>query len=164
MKTNDTNKSVFFRGSLVVLLVATISLNASADNFLKRVLSENGIGKLAALMVDNMPQSNDSNANLILADLKWDEKQASAPTTSETPAHIAAFKFNYEEETEAPMAIEPWMFESEPHTPPVFKEEIEKPMIIEEWMYDSSIWHNNSDTQESTMPIEAWMTDDKYWR
>lgn len=157
MKTNDTNKSVFFRSSLMVILVTTISLNASADNLLKKVLSEFGIGKLAALMVQNTPVISTTNS-IYFSSISPDEKKIAEP--SQTPAPVETTTPNFTEEQEAPMQIEPWMLELEPHTPPVFNEEIEEPMVIEAWMHEDLRSLNMDQTQEPPMAIEKWMYED----
>lgn len=160
MRTSVTTKARFFRGSLIVIIISALTINASATNYIKNTLANSGIGKIAALMVNNMPTvdneptTNNGTSYIITNAISEFFNLTFFEATIDEDAEsmvIEEWMLNIEEpQIDESFKIEPWMLE----IPKIKATSLDESFIIEPWMLELP-----EPQIDNSMTIEDWVMD-----
>jgi hypothetical protein len=141
MKTKNNVQKTILRFAAVVISLVLISYTVSAQDFWKKLIAGSSFNAIALAMVDH-----------------------SAEATYNYDLSNAAYNFNFVDEEEESLQLEPWMlkdiYANETIIPNVI--ETEDKLELEPWMLNNSLFEAKSGEQK--LKLEDWMTSNAVWK
>ncbi len=140
LRGNNVQKTIL-RFAAVVISFVLISITVSAQDFWKRLITGSSFNEIALAMVDHSKKA-DSSFDL-------------TGTSND---------FNFVQETDETLQLEPWMLNDTYFSGTVLPivNESEDPLEIEPWMLNEDLFEVQDSKEE--LKLESWMISDLVWK
>jgi len=149
MKTKNNVQKAVMKSLAVIMSLVLLSITVQAQDFWASILSNNSFHQIA------MALTSETETPLAAAEANTNAK---------------VYLSNFEEESESPMDVEPWMTSDKVFNGIAlwFVTEREARLELDEWMTDQDLFDVKTMPvteieAEAQLELEEWMTDDKAW-
>lgn len=146
-------KTALLKGGATVIICVLVGFTTTAQNVWKQFLAEGSLGNTTVLLAGNTEKNIPATSFSVR--VNYSEKR--------TPARTVEY------ESDHPLALEPWMFETGHfrNRTVYVAAETDELLELEDWMSNSKYFQPVSAVtaeKDRRLKLEKWMMDSKFWQ